>query len=312
MKPYFSIIIPLYNKESFIENTLKSIFSQTFTDYEIIVVNDGSTDKSEAIVLKFSDKRIRFYNQKNQGVSSARNFGIKKSKGDFIAFLDADDYWFPHHLETLQKLIKDCPQAGLYASRYISKVSEKKFITNSFLNIRENFSGIIPDFFYSSLVSRIALTSAVVVPKTVFDKTGFFNTSITSGQDLDLWIRVAILFPVAITGNITVEYNAMDNSSLSKKNIRDKKLIDFSVFQEEAETHTTLKAFLDVNRMDYALKFKISGNRTEANQYYNAISKKNITLKNWMIFHLPRWIQIPLLKIKKRLYRKGIRFSVYR
>ncbi|WP_163399996.1 glycosyltransferase family 2 protein [Flavobacterium fluviatile] len=312
MKPYFSIIIPLYNKESFIENTLKSIFSQTFTDYEIIVVNDGSTDNSEKIVLAFNDNRIRFYSQNNQGVSAARNVGIKKSKGDFIAFLDADDYWYPNHLEILEKLIKDYPYAGLYASRYISKVSEKKFVTNSFLNIDENFSGIVPDFFYSSLVSRIALTSAVIVPKAVFDKTGFFNTSITSGQDLDLWIRIALLFPVAVARNITVEYNAMDSGSLSKKNIRDKKLIDFSVFQKEEATHPTLNAFLDVNRMDYALKFKISGNRTEADQYYNAISKKNITLKNWIIFHLPRWIQIPLLKIKKRLYRKGITFSVYR
>jgi glycosyltransferase involved in cell wall biosynthesis len=312
MKPFFSIIIPLYNKESFIENTLKSVFSQAFTNYEIIIINDESTDKSEDIVLTFNDERIQIYSQKNQGASAARNLGIKKSKGNFIAFLDADDYWFPNHLETLGKLIKDCPQAGLYASRYISKVSEKKFVTNSFLDIAENFSGIIADFFYSSVVSRIALTSAVIVPKAVFDKTGFFNTSISSGQDLDLWTRIAILFPVAITGHITVEYNAMDNSSLSKKNIGDKKLIDFSVFQKEEATHPTLKAFLDVNRMDYALKFKISGNRKEAYQYYNAISKKNITLKNWIIFHLPRWVQIPLLRIKKRLYRKGIAFSVYR
>nr|WP_294926811.1 glycosyltransferase family 2 protein [uncultured Flavobacterium sp.] len=309
---FFSIVIPLYNKVAYIESALKSVLNQTFKDYEIIIINDGSTDNSEIKVLEINDSRIQLLNQKNQGASVARNLGIEKANSDYIAFLDADDYWFPNHLETLEKLIKDCPQAGLYASRYISKVSEKKFITNSFLSIRENFSGIIPDFFYSSLVSRIALTSAVIVPKAVFDKTGFFNTSITSGQDLDLWVRIAILFPVAITGNITVEYNAMDNSSLSKKNIRDKKLIDFSVFEKEEVNHPTLKAFLDVNRMDYALKFKISGNRTAADQYYNAISKKNITLKNWMIFHLPRWIQIPLLKIKKRLYRKGITFSVYR
>ncbi|GGF25635.1 glycosyltransferase family 2 protein [Flavobacterium limi] len=312
MTPYFSIIIPLYNKESYIENTLKSVFSQTFTDYEIIIINDESTDESEAIVQTLNDERIQIYSQKNQGASAARNLGIKKSKGNFIAFLDADDYWFPNHLETLQKLIQDCPNAGLYASRYISKVSEKRFVKNSFLNLSEKFSGIIPDFFYSSLVSRIALTSAVVVPKRVFDKTGFFNTSISSGQDLDLWIRIAILFPAAITGNVTVEYNAMDNRSLSKKNISKKKLIDFSVFQKEEATHPTLKAFLDVNRMDYALKFKISGNTKAAYEYYNAISKKNITLKNWIIFHLPRWIQVPLLKIKKSLYRKGIAFSVYR
>ena len=310
--PFFSIVIPLYNKAIYIENTLKNVLNQTFKDYEIIIINDGSTDNSEIKVLEFNDSRIQLFNQKNQGASVARNLGIEKANSDYIAFLDADDYWFPNHLETLKKLINDFPQAGLYASRYIFKVSEKKKILNSFLGITENFSGIVPDFFYSSLVNRIALTSAVVVPKRVFDKTGFFNIDISSGQDLDLWIRIAVLFPVAITGNITVEYNAMDNSSLSNKNIHDKKLIDFSIFQKEEATHKTLKAFLDVNRMDYALKFKINGNKKAADQYYNAISKKNITLKNWIIFHLPRWVQIPLLKIKKRLHRKGIVFSVYR
>src|SRR4051812_32162135 len=96
---FFSVIIPLYNKANYIENTIKSVLNQTFTDFEIIVVNDESTDESETIVLGFNDKRIQLFNQKNQGVSVARNHGIEKAKGKLVAFLDADDYWFHNHLE---------------------------------------------------------------------------------------------------------------------------------------------------------------------------------------------------------------------
>lgn len=309
---YFSVIIPLFNKEKFIEATLRSVLEQSFTNFEIIIVNDGSTDTSEEIVLKFNDARIKCFSKKNEGVSVARNYGIQQSKGVYIALLDADDLWFPNHLEVLNKLIYTFPEAGLYASRYISKVSEYKHITNNFLKIAENFSGIVPDFFYSSLISRIALTSAVAIPKSVLNKTGLFNPNISSGQDLDLWIKIALFFPVAITNSVTVEYNTIDSNSLSKTNIRDKNLIDFSQFQENEKNNPSLKAFIDVNRMDYALKFKISGDLKKANEYYKSIAKENITVKNWIVFHLPRWIQIPLLRFKKKLYKNGIYFSVYR
>ncbi len=308
----FSIIIPLYNKENSIEKTLESVFNQSFSDYEVIVINDGSTDKSEERVQVFSDERLRLISTENRGVSQARNLGIELANGKLIAFLDADDYWFANHLEVLYKLIHENPEAGMYASRYISKVSENKFITNTFLNIRENYSGIVPDFFYSSIVNRIALTSALAIPKIVLDKIGTFNPDIFSVEDLDLWIRIALKYPVAISNLVTVEYNAMENNSISKLNIHDKKLIDLSKFQKEEKNNKSLKAFLDVNRMDYALKFKISGNLKNAYKYYNEIGKENITLKNWLVFHLPRWIQIPLLKLKNMLHKNGIYFSIYR
>ena len=101
---FFSVVIPLYNKANYIENTLKSVLDQTFTDYEIIVINDGSTDESEAVVRQFNDKRIQIFHQKNQGVSVTRNLGIEKSTGKLIAFLDADDYWLPNHLQELAYL----------------------------------------------------------------------------------------------------------------------------------------------------------------------------------------------------------------
>src|SRR5690554_7052561 len=97
----FSVVIPLYNKELSINNTIQSVLNQTFQDYEIVVVNDGSTDKSLEVVKQINDFRIRIINKLNGGVSSARNRGIEESKFDWIAFLDGDDLWMENHLEIL-------------------------------------------------------------------------------------------------------------------------------------------------------------------------------------------------------------------
>lgn len=309
---FFSVVISVYNKSKTIQDTLQSALNQTFIDFEIIIIDDGSKDESASIIATFNDAKINYFYQENAGVSVARNSGIEKSAGKVIAFLDADDYWYPNHLQVLHDLIQQNPYAGIYASRYISKVAENKFLKNHFLNLAENYGGIVPNFFHSSLINRIALTSAVAIPKTVLDEIGVFNPEIFSVEDLDLWIRIALKYPVAITNAVTVEYNAMDNNSISKLDIHHKKLIDLSKFKKAEDSNKSLKAFLDVNRMDYALKFKISGNLKSSKEYYNAIAKENITLKNWFVYHLPRWIQLPLLKFKKKLLKNGVDFSVYR
>lgn len=309
---FFSVVISVYNKSKTIQDTLQSALNQTFIDFEIIIIDDGSKDESASIIATFNDAKINYFYQENAGVSVARNSGIEKSAGKVIAFLDADDHWYPNHLQVLHDLIQQNPYAGIYASRYISKVAENKFLKNHFLNLAENYGGIVPNFFHSSLINRIALTSAVAIPKTVLDEIGVFNPEIFSVEDLDLWIRIALKYPVAITNAVTVEYNAMDNNSISKLDIHHKKLIDLSKFKKAEDSNKSLKAFLDVNRMDYALKFKISGNLKSSKEYYNAIAKENITLKNWFVYHLPRWIQLPLLKFKKKLLKNGVDFSVYR
>ena len=113
-----SVIIPLYNKEDYISTSIKSIFKQSYNDYEIIVVNDGSTDKSVDIVKAFNDERIRIINQKNAGVAAARNKGIEEAKGEYIAFLDADDEWKEDYLATQMELAEKYPQCDVFATNY--------------------------------------------------------------------------------------------------------------------------------------------------------------------------------------------------
>ena len=107
--PFFSIIIPVYNKETFLENTIKSVLQQSFTDFELIIINDGSTDNSESKIKSFSDPRITYLKKENGGVSTARNLGIEMAAASYITFIDADDYWYPNFLEEMVSSIEQFP-----------------------------------------------------------------------------------------------------------------------------------------------------------------------------------------------------------
>ena len=113
-----SVVIPLYNKEHQIAETLRSVLEQTFQDFEVVIVDDGSTDKSSEEALKIRDPRIRFVRQENAGVSAARNRGIEEARFDLIAFLDADDRWKPEYLQTQYDLFQKYPQCGVFACNY--------------------------------------------------------------------------------------------------------------------------------------------------------------------------------------------------
>lgn len=308
---YFSIIIPLYNKENHIENTIKSVLNQTYTNYEIIIINDGSSDGSESKVLEFKDSRIQLYNQKNQGAAMARNLAIEKAKYEYIAFLDADDLWMENHLETLSTLIQDFPNTGIYASRYQLIFKEGKISIPKFNGISEDFYGIVPDYFDASLNYAVATSSSIAVPKYVFEKIGNFKSKISSGQDVDMWIRIASKYPVAISAKITASYLYYIENSLSKTPILEKKLKDFVDYKLEEESNPSLKKYLDIYRMEYALQYKIAGENKQSKELYDNILKENISLKSKIVYHLPQSILTLLLKFKRLLRKNGIDFSIY-
>lgn len=308
---HFSIVIPLYNKSNYIEKTLRSVLNQTYTNYEIIIINDGSNDGSESKVLEFKDSRIQLYNQKNQGAAMARNLGIEKAKHEYIAFLDADDLWMENHLETLSTLIQDFPNVGIYASRYQLIFKERKISIPKFNGISQDFYGIVPDYFNASLNYAVATSSSIAVPKYVFEKIGNFKSKISSGQDVDMWIRIASKYPVAISAKITASYLYYIENSLSKTPILEKKLNDFVDYKLEEESNPSLKKYLDIYRMEYALQYKIAGGNKQSEELYDAILKENISLKSKIVYHLPQWLLILLLKIKRILRNKGIDFSIY-
>jgi len=306
-----SIVIPLYNKGFIISEKLDSVLAQTFTDFEIIIVNDGSTDNGFEIVSQFSDKRIKLFQQENKGAAAARNLGIEKATGELIAFLDADDYWYPNHLEELFKLYNDFPNCGLYGSRYFIKISKNKIIQTNYSNcVSNDFRGILPNYFLASKDYRVGLTSAIAIPKHIFTENFLFNPQISSGQDLELYTRIAVEKKTAVTNLFTVEYNFSLEQQLSKTPIDKKKLMDFSIFNIEEEKNKNLKYFLDIYRLEYALQYKIIGDLKKSNFYLKDITNK-IPLKTKVLLSTPSFILQLLLRMKHLLKKYGIDFSVY-
>jgi glycosyltransferase involved in cell wall biosynthesis len=307
----FSVIIPLFNKAFSIKETLTSVLQQTYTDFEVIVIDDGSTDDGFALVSQFTDARILLVQQPNLGAAAARNAGIEKATGELIAFLDADDYWHPHHLEALFKLHADFPNCGLYCSRYQTKISEKTILNPTYSNsIPDNYRGVLSDYFETSLIHRVSLTSACAIPKVILKNDFVFNTQVSSGQDLELFTKIGIRYPVALHNEYTVLYHFEIPNSLAKTPILEKKLMDFSQFATAEATNKSLKKFLDVYRLEYALHFKMAGATEKSNFYLKDITTK-IPIKTKLLLVIPGFILRLLLAIKQLLKKNGIDFSVY-
>lgn len=310
--PFFSIIIPLYNKSAFIGSTLENVLHQTYPDYEIIIVNDGSTDDSLDRAKQFSDERIRLFSQENKGVSAARNYGMAEAKGQYLCFLDADDEWTPNYLENLYKTIQKFPNAGMYCSRYKTKIGNNHFTECQLTDLPENYEGYVQDFFKSSFVNRVALTSAVTIDRQVFLKIGGFDTNITHGEDLDYWIKIVLHYPIAICSKVTMIYNSTPNNvNLSKTDFVQRKLPDLNQFNIEEKGNPSLKKFLDIYRIEYALHFHISGDRLRANQYLKNVDAENRCRKTDILLATPPAILRVFLLVKRYLKRFGVGFSVY-
>jgi len=203
----FSIIIPLYNKGKEVKRAIKSVLNQKYQRFEIIVINDGSTDDGPDIVKQINDPRIRLISQPNSGVSVARNAGINASTYDHIAFLDADDAWKSNYLEIIKNLIIGFPDAGAYATAYEMVNADGKVVLPKYMGIPKGpWEGYIPSYFYSALGTSPVWTSAVTIPKKVFDVVGQFPEGIEIGEDKELWERIALKYKIVFTNQIGATY----------------------------------------------------------------------------------------------------------
>ena len=204
--PRFSVIIPVYNKEKQLSNTIESVIKQRFEDFELIVVNDGATDTSEAIIKSFTDPRIHYIKQENQGVSVARNTGIKAANADYIALLDADDIWKENYLEKINALIDEYPKQHVFAAVCTIESRGKMYKpTYSIANLSPNKSFVV-SYFTSSYINTILTSSSTVLHKDVFEKIGYYNPSLPSGEDTDLWIRLGIDYTVVFLNTPLATY----------------------------------------------------------------------------------------------------------
>ncbi|KAF2516507.1 glycosyltransferase family A protein [Flavobacterium foetidum] len=307
---FFSIIIPLYNKENFIESTIKSVLAQSYNDFEIIIVNDGSTDKSEEKIKNFNDNRILYFSKENEGVSSARNYGIEKANSDFIAFLDADDYWYPDFLETIFENQKHFPEQKVFSAA-IEFETSKKTIQAQYEIAKTANEVVIVDCFKASLKESVLWTSSSVFHKSVFKEVGNFDPKIKSGQDTDLWIRIGLVYPVVFSRKILARY-VHDSASLSKKSDFIYEKMDFTKFETIEKQNPDLKKFLDLNRFSLAVKSKIAGKKELYKKYSRPIDFKNLSLKKKVLLHLPASILRILISFKTFLANIGLSSTVFK
>ncbi len=198
---FFSIIIPALNEEKFLPKILNDLKKQSFQNFEIIVVDDYSIDGGPAIVRNYHDPRISFIEQDHRGVSYTRNHGVDLATSDFIAFLDADDEWMPKHLETIIRLIKKYPGAGMYttACKIRSHEGKTRWLEYEFIP-DPPWEGILPNYFKSGAVVGFPVKiSSVVIPRKRFQEMGGFAEGYWYGEDVDLFGKIALKYPVAFS-----------------------------------------------------------------------------------------------------------------
>jgi glycosyltransferase involved in cell wall biosynthesis len=189
-----SVVIPLYNKRISVLRALNSVLEQTIQPFEIIVVNDGSTDGSEQLVNELNHPLVKLFHLQNAGVSAARNRGIAEAICEWIAFLDADDEWKPEFLETIKFLSAVYPSCNVLATAYLlqdHQGNQKKIILNNIAFSEDH--GTMANYFEIASSSHPPLwTSAVVVRKSSIEAIGGFPVGIKSGEDLLTWARLAV------------------------------------------------------------------------------------------------------------------------
>lgn len=312
MTPFFSIVIPLYNKETYIAETINCILNQSFKDFEIVIINDGSTDESlNKIASYFNDNRFSILSQENKGASHARNLGVAKSKGKYIALLDADDLWYENHLYELKKQIDLFPNAGLYCNNYEIFYNKKTYRKASFNFEYKHQCLIVKDYFKASIANPIAWTSAVAFSKKDFYDIGKFNTSLKTAQDLDLWIRFALQFKVSFNPTITMSYNLYIVNSLSKKELNDIRYNFINNYSHEEKLNPSLKLYLDINRYAVAIRCKMNNEITLYKKLKKDINYSNLNYKQKITLNTPKFILKLFKNFQHFLIKNDIYFSAY-
>lgn len=204
----FAIIIPVYNKAPYVEKSLGSVLGQTYRDFELMVIDNGSTDGSGEKIAAFQDPRLRVCRyDENMGAAAARNKGVEMTTAPYVVFLDADDWWEETFLEEMEELIARHPHAGIYGTGYYIVKNGKRRIAP--IGIQEGFSEGIIDYcsVYAKTLCMPLTSSSVCIPRHIFKEMGGFPPQLDLGEDFLLWIHIALNYPVALLSKSLSNYN---------------------------------------------------------------------------------------------------------
>jgi len=212
--PTVSVIIHTYNNEKFIGETIESVLNQTYKDYEIIVVDDGSVDGTRDALLPYMQK-IRYHYKENGGIASAKNAGIRLSKAEFIAFLDHDDLWVPDKLKLQMECFNENPHAGLVYAKYTSFRDDKELRTKP----EKGYSGWI---FKELLAKSFIQTSTVMVKRECLDTVGPYDETFVLGDEYDMFLRISKKFQCGFVDKGLTRYRVHDTNASKNDFLFDK------------------------------------------------------------------------------------------
>lgn len=309
-----SVIIPLYNKAPYVKRAINSVLAQTIQAFEIIVVNDGSTDGGEKKIENI-DSRIHIINQENKGVSAARNRGINEAKSELVAFLDADDEWLPDFLETVLRLRDKWPEAGLYGTgwyKYYSNEIKRKCHNSSIPKgdslIQSPFKSVVKDGDFP------ISASTVMIPKTVIQEVGLFKVGIPYGEDLEYWSRIALYYQFACNSEAhAIYYKNVPGAATHEHAITQKYWRgEYHPFQEtlsslpkgwinQYKNKSDLILYTELWNFEWALERMERGERRKALQLVLRTKSKAFWMKKWCYIPylvLPVYLQKIIKRIK--------------
>jgi glycosyltransferase involved in cell wall biosynthesis len=238
-----SVVIPMFNSAEFIGDAINSVLAQTFTEWELIVVDDGSSDEGASIVRRYRDPRINLIQQPNSGVSAARNRGILSARNELVALLDADDLWMPDHLSTIEALARRFPQAVLCCAPNVRFMpSGEKYITKQNpmrLSAEDGFS-IIHDVGSEAAQYDLPFgSSSVMLRNSALKRVGGFSPGIHNGEDWLLFLHLSCLGPVAYSSRRTVYYRerSITDGRVRRPQIPDRVAQSLWALRQEFPTH---------------------------------------------------------------------------
>jgi glycosyltransferase involved in cell wall biosynthesis len=210
--PKVDVIIPAYNAARYLPTAIESVIAQTFEDWRIVLVDDGSTDNTAEVVAPFLQRlgpKLNYIRKPNGGVTAARNTAIQASTAEFLAFLDADDLWLPCRLSESLKALAEWPQAGL-AYGLVTHIDPEGRLGETWEGNRRNAEGHIAPYIYMRKVELPCVT--VTLRRRCIDEVGIFDEAMRVTEDRDLWLRIALRYEVAFVPKVLAYYRVSPNS----------------------------------------------------------------------------------------------------
>lgn len=307
---WFTVVVPLFNKERHVVRAVSSVLNQSHEQFELIIVNDGSTDGSlKALDMFKSELRLMIVSQTNQGVSAARNTGIKAARHPYIAFLDADDEWKPNFLSSIAELIKKFPNAGAFCTAYEFREGDKApYPSFHYSEFKANWTGCIDNYFRHALKHPIVTASSVVVPKMILETLGGFYDNLRYGEDLELWARIAKKYSIAYINSIEAVYNlvADNRSNVNLPRLEESYAqyaeIELDDFRKSGRVDEHYEEYVFQRNIILAHLHLASSNRKEARRVLWKVRATRLNRRQWIVaFFRCFWLTNRIYDVIKKM-----------